>query len=43
MLSTPTDLDGLRRLIALNISESETGGRDKNLEDDERMGKNTGR
>jgi hypothetical protein len=33
MSSTPTDLDGLRRLIALRTSEYETGVKDKNSED----------
>jgi hypothetical protein len=36
MSSTPTDLDGLKRLIALKISEWETGAKGKNSEDDER-------
>jgi hypothetical protein len=31
--STPTDLDGLRRLMALITSESETGAKGKNSED----------
>jgi hypothetical protein len=42
MLSTPTDLDVLRRLTALKTSESETGAKDKNSEDNERVGKTTG-
>jgi hypothetical protein len=42
MSSTPTDLDGLRRLIALKTSQSETGANDKNS-DVERVGKTTGR
>jgi hypothetical protein len=42
MTSTPTDLDGLRRLIALKTSESETGANDKNSDDVERVGKTTG-
>jgi hypothetical protein len=32
--STPTDLDGLRRLMALIISESETDVKGKNSEGD---------
>jgi hypothetical protein len=32
--SAPKDLDGLRRLIAFKISQSETGAKDKNSEDD---------
>jgi hypothetical protein len=39
MSSTPADLDGLRLLIALKPSESETGAKDKNSEDDEKVGK----
>jgi hypothetical protein len=42
MSSTPADLDDLRRLITLKTSESETGAKDKNPEDDERVGKTTG-
>jgi hypothetical protein len=42
MLSTPTDLNVLRRLIALKISDSETGVNDTHSEDDERVGKTTG-
>jgi hypothetical protein len=38
MSLVPTDLDGLRRLIALNTSESETGARNKHSEDDEKGG-----
>jgi hypothetical protein len=34
MLSTPRDLDDLRRLMALKTSESETGAKDKNSGDD---------
>jgi hypothetical protein len=40
--SSPTDLDGLRRLIALITSESETDAEFKNSEDDKRVGKTTG-
>jgi hypothetical protein len=40
MSSTPTDFDGLRRLIILKTSESETGAKDKNSED-EKEGKTT--
>jgi hypothetical protein len=42
MSLTPADLDGLRRLIALKTSESETGAKDKNSEDDKRVGKTAG-
>jgi hypothetical protein len=44
MSSTPTDSDGLRPLIRVTskTSESETGAKDKNLDDDERAGKITG-
>lgn len=41
MSSISTDLDGLKRLIALKISESETRAKDKNS-DDERAGKTSG-
>jgi hypothetical protein len=41
MSSTPTDLDGLRGLIALKISESETGAKDQNS-DIEKVWKKTG-
>jgi hypothetical protein len=37
MSSTPTDLDGLRRLIALKTSESETGANDKNSDDNNKI------
>jgi hypothetical protein len=40
--SSPTDLDGLRRLIALTTSESVTGAKGKNSEDDKRAGKSAG-
>jgi hypothetical protein len=43
MLSTPTHLDVLGRLTALKISESETGAKDKNSEDDESVGETTGK
>jgi hypothetical protein len=33
MSSTPTDLDGLRRLMALETSESETGAEGRDSED----------
>jgi hypothetical protein len=39
MSSTPTDLDGLRRFMALIISNSETDAIGKNSEDDKRVGK----
>jgi hypothetical protein len=39
MSSTPTDLDGFRRLMALLTSESETDPEDRNSEDDKRVGK----
>jgi hypothetical protein len=39
MSSTPTDLDGLRRLMTIIISESETDANGKNSEDDKRVGK----
>jgi hypothetical protein len=43
MSSSPTDLDGLRRLMALITSESETGIKVKNSkEDKKRVGKTTG-
>jgi hypothetical protein len=38
MSSSPTDLDGLRRLRALQMSSSEIGANDKNSEDCEREG-----
>jgi hypothetical protein len=34
MLSRPTDLDGLRRLMALKISASEIGGNDRKPDED---------
>jgi hypothetical protein len=40
MSSTLTDLDGLRGLIALKTSESETGAKDKNT-DVEKLWKKT--
>jgi hypothetical protein len=39
MSSTPTDLDGLSRLMALIISESETEAKGKNSEDNKMVGK----
>jgi hypothetical protein len=42
MSSTPTDLEDIRLLIALETSESETGANGKNSEDDEMVGKTTG-
>jgi hypothetical protein len=42
MSSSPTDLDGLRRLMALITSESETGDKVKNSEEDKKVGKRTG-
>jgi hypothetical protein len=42
MSSTPTDLDGLSRLMALIISESETEAKGKNSEDDKVVGKSIG-
>jgi hypothetical protein len=39
MLLRPINLDGLRRLEALKISESETGDKDRNSEDDEKVGR----
>jgi hypothetical protein len=37
MLSRPTDLDGFRRLMALKMSESEIGDKERDPEDvDER-------
>jgi hypothetical protein len=39
MLSRPTDLDGFRRLMALKMSDSETGGKERDPEEvDEREG-----
>jgi hypothetical protein len=40
--SSPTDFDGLRRLMALITSESLTGVKVKNSEEDKRVGKTTG-
>jgi hypothetical protein len=42
MSSSPIDLDGLKCLMALITSESETYTKVKNLEDDKRVGKTTG-
>jgi hypothetical protein len=42
MSSSPTDLDGLRRLMALITSESETDAKVKNSEDDKRVEKTAG-
>jgi hypothetical protein len=42
MSSTLIDLDGLRRLIAIKTSESETGAKDKDSQDNEKMEKTTG-
>jgi hypothetical protein len=42
MSSTPSGLDSLRCLIALETSDSETGAKDKNSEDEEMAGKTTG-
>jgi hypothetical protein len=42
MSSSPPDLDGLRRLMALITSESETDAKFKNSKDDRRMEKTTG-
>jgi hypothetical protein len=42
MPSTPTDLDGLKRLMALIISESERDASGKYSEDGERVGKTIG-
>jgi hypothetical protein len=39
MLSKPIDLDGLRRLRALKISEIETGMEDKTRKRNEKMEK----
>jgi hypothetical protein len=35
MLSRPTDLDGLRRLMAVKTSESEIGGNDRKPDEDD--------
>jgi hypothetical protein len=40
--STPTDMDGLRLLITLKISEPKRRAKHKNSEDEERVGKTTG-
>jgi hypothetical protein len=40
--STPTDLNGLRRLMTFITSESETGDKCKNSEDDEMVGRTLG-
>jgi hypothetical protein len=42
MSSSPTDLDGLRRLMALIKSESETDAEVRCSEDDKCVGKTTG-
>jgi hypothetical protein len=42
MSSTPTDLDGLSRLMSLIITESETDPKGKNSEDDKMVGKTIG-
>jgi hypothetical protein len=42
MSSTPTDLNGLRGLVALKTSESETGAEAKNSEDVEKVWKKAG-
>jgi hypothetical protein len=43
MLSRPTDLDALRRAMALRMSESEIGDKDRDPKDgDEREGKTPG-
>jgi hypothetical protein len=42
MSSTPTDLDFLRRLMALVTFESETDGKSKSSEDGIRAGKTIG-
>jgi hypothetical protein len=42
MSSTPTDLEGVRSLTAVKISESETAVRDNNSENEERVGKTIG-
>jgi hypothetical protein len=42
MSSTPRDLDGRRRLMALIISDSETDAKGKNSEDYRRVGKTVG-
>jgi hypothetical protein len=40
--STPTDLDGLKHLVALRTSESEIEAEGKNSQNSERLGKSTG-
>jgi hypothetical protein len=42
MSSTPADLDGLSRLMALTMSGSETDAKCKNSEDDKMVGKTLG-
>jgi hypothetical protein len=42
MSSSQTDLDGLRRLMALLTSESETDAKVKKSEDNKMVGKTTG-
>jgi hypothetical protein len=42
MSSSPTDLDGLRRLMALITSDSEKDAKVKNSEDDKRVGMTAG-
>jgi hypothetical protein len=39
MSSTPRDLDSLRCLIAFKTSDSKSGAKDKNSEDDKMVGK----
>jgi hypothetical protein len=41
MSPTATDLNGISHLIALKISESETGAKGINSEDDEMVGEAT--
>jgi hypothetical protein len=38
-MSTPSDLDGVRHLMVLIISESETDAKGKNSEDDKMVGR----
>jgi hypothetical protein len=40
--SSPTYSDGLRHLKAVKLSQSKTGGKHKNSENDEKVGKITG-
>jgi hypothetical protein len=42
MSSSPTDVDGIRRLMALITSKSEPDAEVKNSEDDKRVGETTG-